>query len=64
MRVMAVNEFCRTFKISRKHAYALVREGALHAVRLGRAVRIIVPDEWLPEPVRPEKQEDTGGRAR
>ena len=60
---MSVSEFCRVFGISRKHAYDCVREGKLRAVRIGRAVRIIVPAEWTPEPVQAEQREGTGGRA-
>ena len=46
--VMSVPEFARLYRISRRHAYALVQRGVVRAVRLGRSLRVMVPPDWLP----------------
>ena len=57
MTVMSVEEFARTYRISKRHAYALVRRGSVPSIRLGRSIRVMVPASWVPDAVRAGEQE-------
>jgi excisionase family DNA binding protein len=55
-RWLTVSEFAAQYRVSRPHAYRLIRTGAVPAVRLGGAIRI--PADALEQHLRPARRTD------